>query len=156
MVWSNFVYARHYSGEAGAVFHVADPDHRGEAGEECPGFSGGETDARSRCVRVGRRYADHVRCCPDSDDKNAGPLPISIDTGLPQLFSTLKVEGTHVTLGAKPVHTTRDWARLHLLSVDPAFSGRLRVLIKNLQLGVDPNLRIRTPSRRHRNRLKRN
>ena len=71
-------------------------------------------------------------------DENAGPLPISIDTGLPQLFSTLDVEGTHVTLGAKPAQTTRDWARLHLLSVDPAYSGRLRVLIKNLQLGVDP------------------
>jgi hypothetical protein len=70
-------------------------------------------------------------------DANAGPLPPSIDAGLPLLFSTLEVNGVRVTLGAKAAQTTRDWARVHLLSVNPSYSGKLRVLIKNLQLGID-------------------
>lgn len=68
-------------------------------------------------------------------DQNTARLPAEIESGLVDLFSTLQVSGTHITLGA-PVPAagrTRAWARMHLLSVDPAYAGRMRVLINNLE-----------------------
>ncbi|HUS06378.1 MAG TPA: hypothetical protein VMZ52_08790 [Bryobacteraceae bacterium] len=70
---------------------------------------------------------------------NAGRIPAALERGLITLFSTLQVEGTRVTLGAKPEHPDRDWTRVHMLSVDPAFSGKLRALLFNLQRGVEDN-----------------
>jgi hypothetical protein len=70
-------------------------------------------------------------------ESNAGRMPASLERGLVTLFSTLIVDGTRVTLGAKPEHPDRDWSRVHMLSVDPAFSGKLRALLFNLQKGVD-------------------
>ncbi len=68
---------------------------------------------------------------------NAAPLPEWVDRGLVDLFSTLEVSGTIVTLGAPPPERTRDWARMHLLAVHPDYSGKLRVLLANLQRGAD-------------------
>ncbi len=72
-------------------------------------------------------------------ESNTSRMPESIENGLLELFSTLKVDGTRVTLGI-PVEESRrgrDWARMHLLTVSPAYSGRVRVLFFNLQHGAD-------------------
>jgi hypothetical protein len=72
-------------------------------------------------------------------EQNTKRLPAGIESGIVELFSTLEVNGTRITLGA-PVpagERTRDWARMHLLTVDPAYSGRARVMISNLEQGSD-------------------
>jgi len=72
-------------------------------------------------------------------DQNTNRLPESIENGLIALFSTLQTSGTHITLGT-PVavsERTRDWARMHLLTVDPSYSGRTRVMISNLEQSGD-------------------
>lgn len=75
-------------------------------------------------------------------DQNTQRLPLEIENGIVELFSTLDVNGTRITLGA-PVpaaQRTRDWARMHLLTVNPAYGGRARVMISNLEQGseLDP------------------
>jgi hypothetical protein len=70
-------------------------------------------------------------------DSNAGRMPVGVENGLIELFSTLDVDGTRVTLGVKPAQPDRDWSRVHMLSVEPVYSGKLRVLLGNLQQGVD-------------------
>ena len=67
----------------------------------------------------------------------SGHVPPNIRRGLIPLYSTLDVDGTRVTLGAVPPRKDRDWARAHMLAVQPEFSGRLRVLLSNLGKGVD-------------------
>ena len=69
-------------------------------------------------------------------DANTKRYPANIDRGLEQLLTALDVNGTHVSLGAPPVdQRTPDWARVHLLVTDPAFSGRMRVYLSNLEQG---------------------
>ena len=72
-------------------------------------------------------------------DQNTSRLPGPIEKGLIELFSTLEVSGTHVTLGAPvpPGERDRDWARMHLLTVNPDYFGRTRVLINNLEQSYD-------------------
>jgi hypothetical protein len=72
-------------------------------------------------------------------ESNTGRMPAAIESGLLDLFSTLQVIGTRVTMGAPPARRSRDWARMHLLSVDERYSGKLRVLLGNLQRGSDPD-----------------
>lgn len=72
-------------------------------------------------------------------DQNTNRLPENIESGLIELFSTLQIDGTHLTLGA-PVpqnERTRDWARMQMLNVDPAYSGRARVMINILEQSPD-------------------
>jgi hypothetical protein len=71
---------------------------------------------------------------------NAGRMPDGIERGLVDLFSTLDIQGTRVTLGqpVPPSERTGDWARIHMLAVDPNYSGKLRVLLGNLQQGAEP------------------
>ncbi len=72
-------------------------------------------------------------------DDNTSRLPESIENGLVALFSTLKIQGTHITLG-EPVPAadrTRDWARMQMLTTDPAYSGRARIMISNLEQSPD-------------------
>ncbi len=70
-------------------------------------------------------------------DANAGRMSQGIEHGLVELFSTLKVDGTKVVIGTPPAAKDRDWSRVHMLTVDPAYNGRLRVLLWNLQQGVE-------------------
>jgi len=72
-------------------------------------------------------------------NENTNRLPAGIEEGLVELFSTLEVSGTHITLGAPvpPAERSRDWARMHLLTVDPAYSGRTRVFLSNLAQSPD-------------------
>jgi hypothetical protein len=69
-----------------------------------------------------------------------GQLPPHLHRGLLQVYSTLQVDGTRVTLGAAPAQKDRDWTRAHMLAVHPDYSGKLRVLLGNLSRGVEPEV----------------
>ena len=66
-------------------------------------------------------------------------LPTSIENGLLILLSTFQAEATRITLGTPPPQPqrTRDWARVHFLTVDPMYAGRSRVFFSNLNQGAD-------------------
>ncbi|HLJ51056.1 MAG TPA: hypothetical protein VKU01_33845 [Bryobacteraceae bacterium] len=70
-------------------------------------------------------------------DENTNRFPTSIENGLLQLFSTLEVNGTHITIGIPPENKSRDWARMQLLTVNDAYSGRTRVMLSNLEQSND-------------------
>ena len=70
-------------------------------------------------------------------DSNTGRMPRDVEEGLLALFSTLEIHGTRVTLGAPPPQPTPAWARMHLLAVNPEYSGKLRVLLANLSQGME-------------------
>jgi hypothetical protein len=74
---------------------------------------------------------------------NTGRMPASFEHGLVTFFSTLQVTGIRITAGAPPPQPDLDWARVHLLVVDPEYFGKLRVLLFNLRKGVadDPAYR---------------
>ncbi len=73
-------------------------------------------------------------------EANVGRMPPGIDEGVVAFLSTLEAAGPKLTLGQLPTAAlrTRDWARIHMLSTDERFSGKLRVLLSNLAKGVDP------------------
>ncbi len=66
-------------------------------------------------------------------------LPAEMESGLVDLFSTLQVTGTTITLGAPlpPAERNRNWARMHMLTVPPEYFGKLRVLVSNLWRGAE-------------------
>ena len=68
---------------------------------------------------------------------NTGRMPDSFERGLVAFFSTIEISDIRVTAGAPPPQPDLDWARVHLLVVDPAYYGKLRVLLYNLRKGVD-------------------
>jgi hypothetical protein len=71
--------------------------------------------------------------------ENTNRLPQPVEDGLVELFSTLQVNGTQITLGA-PVpeaERSRGWAQMHLLTVSPNYSGRTQVMISNLEQSAD-------------------
>ncbi|MGA2596879.1 MAG: hypothetical protein ABSH09_07780 [Bryobacteraceae bacterium] len=72
-------------------------------------------------------------------DDNTNRMPESIESGLIALFSTLHIAGTHITLGepVPPAERTRDWARMQMLTTDPAYSGRARIMLSNLEQSPD-------------------
>lgn len=78
-------------------------------------------------------------------DDNTGRMPTNIEKGLETLFTTLQIDGTRVTLGAPPPapERDRDWARVHMLAVTPDYSGKLRVLLGNLQRGIPEDVAYR-------------
>ena len=80
-----------------------------------------------------RRYAKLLL------DSNTDRMPGGLERGLIAFFSTLDVTGIRITVG-RPVaapERTLDWARIHMLTVDPEYYGRLPVLFYNLQKGAD-------------------
>jgi len=73
-------------------------------------------------------------------DSNAGRMRAEVEEGLLTLFSTLDIQVTRITLGAPPPAPERTpaWSVLHLLAVNPEYSGKFRVLLANLQQGMEP------------------
>ncbi len=69
-------------------------------------------------------------------ESNTARMPAAFEHGLAEFFSTLQVNGIHITAGTPPSHPDLDWARIHLLVTDPEFYGRIRVLLYNLRHGV--------------------
>jgi hypothetical protein len=76
-------------------------------------------------------------------DANTARMPERLERGLVALFSTIQVNGIRITLGEPPMHPDMDWARVHLLAVDPQYYGNLRVLTYNLRKGVDEDAAFR-------------
>ena len=72
-----------------------------------------------------------------------GYLPPALHRGLLQVFATISIDGTRITLGAVPPQKDRDWARAHMLAVDPQYSGKLRVMLNNLSKGVEAEVAYR-------------
>ena len=76
-------------------------------------------------------------------DANTGRMSTAFERGLVAFLSTVQVTGIRITAGAPPPQPDLDWARIHLLVVDPEYFGKLRVLLFNLRKGVadDPAYR---------------
>ena len=70
-------------------------------------------------------------------DATTARMPERLERGLVALFSTIQVSGIRIILGEPPLHPDLDWARVHLLAVDPEYYGKLHVLTYNLRKGVD-------------------
>jgi len=72
-------------------------------------------------------------------ESNIDRMPADLESGLISLFSTLEVTGIRITVGKPVAPAARDknWARMHLLTVDPQYYGRLPVLFYNLQKGSE-------------------
>lgn len=76
-------------------------------------------------------------------DTTTARMPERLERGLVSLFSTIQVTGIRITLGEPPAHPDLDWARVHLLAVDPEYYGKLRVLFYNMRKGVDEDAAFR-------------
>ena len=80
---------------------------------------------------------------------NALPMPDIIETAITDLFSTIQVNGTRVTLGTPPAAgelpapRMRAWARAQLLATNPEYTGKLRVYLNNLQQSGDEGAAVR-------------
>ena len=71
-------------------------------------------------------------------ENNSGRMPAPIEQGIADVLSTIQVNGTHVLLGAPPANQrSRDWARMQLFVTNPDYYAKLRILLYNLQKGVD-------------------
>jgi len=68
---------------------------------------------------------------------NTAQMPPAFEHGLVEFLSTFEVKGIRITVGAPPPQPDLDWARIHLLVVDPEYFDKLRVLLYNLRKGVD-------------------
>lgn len=71
-------------------------------------------------------------------DQNSARMPEAVETGLCDLFSTIKVSGTKVLLGAPlpagelPPERLRGWAKIQMLATQPDYSGKFRVFLSDL------------------------
>jgi len=67
--------------------------------------------------------------------ENTSRLPPDVEKGLIALVSTLQVDGPRITLGVPPpeAERTRGWALMHLVTGNPEYAGRARVMISNLE-----------------------
>ena len=69
---------------------------------------------------------------------NTAQMPPAFEHGLVEFLSTFEVSGIRITVGAPPgTGPDLDWARVHLLVVNPEYFGRIHVLLYNLRKGVD-------------------
>lgn len=73
------------------------------------------------------------------DSNLAARMPTDFEAAFATLLSTLEVKATRITLGTPPppAERTPTWARLHMLCTLPEYSGKVRVLLFNLQQGAD-------------------
>jgi len=82
-------------------------------------------------------------------DENSGRMPDAIETALCDLFSTIKVNFTKVSLGS-PLPAgelsgdrLRAWAKMQMLATLPDYSGKLRVYLNNIQQIGDEGVAVR-------------
>ena len=71
--------------------------------------------------------------------ENTNRLPPQVEQGIIELVSTVQIDGPRITLGA-PVpeaERTPGWALMHLVTVNPEYAGRSRVMISNLEQSGD-------------------
>jgi hypothetical protein len=67
--------------------------------------------------------------------ENTNRLPPQVEQGLIELVSTVQIDGPRITLGAAVPEAERSpgWALMHLVTVNPEYAGRSRVMISNLE-----------------------
>jgi hypothetical protein len=82
-------------------------------------------------------------------DENSGRMPDAMETALCDLYSTIKVNNTKVSLGA-PLpdgelkgDRLRAWAKMQMLATLPDYSGKLRVYLNNMQQIGDEGVAVR-------------
>ncbi|MDP9052895.1 MAG: hypothetical protein M3N93_01120 [Acidobacteriota bacterium] len=70
---------------------------------------------------------------------NFSNLPGPIEAAVETFFSTVQSTAVHVTWGAPPPagERTREWAMLHRIITQPAYSGRAKIYLHNLASGMD-------------------
>jgi len=73
-------------------------------------------------------------------EPGAGRLPAEFESGLADFYSNFEVRGSTLIAGQPLPEAARslNWARIHLLSTQPDYYGRLRVLLYNLGQGAEP------------------
>lgn len=76
-------------------------------------------------------------------NSNTNRMPPDFEHGLLEFFSTFESKGVRITVGAPPPQPDLDWARIHMLVVDPQYFGRIKVLLYNLRQGVDEDTAFR-------------
>lgn len=71
--------------------------------------------------------------------ENTNRLPPQVEQGLIELVSTVQIDGPRITLGAPVPESERSpgWALMHLVTVNPEYAGRSRVMISNLEQSGD-------------------
>ncbi len=71
--------------------------------------------------------------------ENTNRLPPEVEQGLIELVSTVQIDGPRITLGAPVPEAERSpgWALMHLVTVNPEYAGRSRVMISNLEQSGD-------------------
>jgi tetratricopeptide (TPR) repeat protein len=70
-------------------------------------------------------------------NSNINRMPAAFEHGVVEFLSTFEVSGIHITVGAPPPQPDLDWARIHMLAVDPQYFPKIRILLYNLRKGVD-------------------
>jgi hypothetical protein len=76
-------------------------------------------------------------------EDNAGRMPETIENALGDLFSTIQVNGTKVSIGASPAERSKAWAKLQMLATQPDYGGRLHIYLNNLQQGADESVAVK-------------
>src|SRR5260370_31031693 len=76
---------------------------------------------------------------------NTAQMPAAFERGLISFFSTFEVNGIRITAGKPPAKPDLDWARIHLMVVDPDYYGKIRVLLYNLRHRVPQDPAYRNP-----------
>jgi len=73
-------------------------------------------------------------------ETSAGRLPAEFESGLADFYSSFEMRGSTMLAGQAlpPAERNLNWARVHLLSTQAEYSGKLRVLLYNLRQGADP------------------
>ena len=67
------------------------------------------------------------------------PLPASYENGLIAALSTMRTDMSRITAGEPPAERNKDWARMHLLALDPNWASRVKVFFAVLQQGAPPD-----------------
>jgi hypothetical protein len=106
------------------------------------------TRSASSTPRLAWENSDYILVRPPSEvlplgeiaglllDDSTSPLPPEVESGLRQLFSTLRAKGSHVTWGGPPEHPDLAWARMHLFATKPEYSGRFHIFVKTVATGA--------------------
>lgn len=68
-------------------------------------------------------------------DVNTPRLPPEVESGLPQLFATLKARGSRVTWGASPPHPDLAWARMQLFATRFEYTSSFHIFVTSLKDG---------------------
>ena len=80
-------------------------------------------------------------------EENTHKLPDTVDNGLVALYSTISVNGVHITVGEPVAKPTRDWARLQMIETDETTAGELHIFLSNLEQGGDLDVACRNAFR---------